>query len=229
MTVSEPIFLSGVVRRPSLREQVGESLRTSLVSGQLTPGEVYSAPMLAAQFGVSATPVREAMLDLAREGLVEVVRNKGFRVTEVAEHELDSMAELRALVEIPVMASIAAACTGPVADAVEDLRPVAQDIIDAAKDKDLQRYVLKDTEFHLRFLALHGNATIVEIIRELRGRARLYGLSELARAGVLSESAREHLRIVDAALDQDAEEMTLLMTSHIGHVRKLWAGRSEPR
>ena len=49
----------------------------------MRPGVVYSAPALAARFGVSATPVREAMLDLAKEGLVSAVRNKGFRVTEV--------------------------------------------------------------------------------------------------------------------------------------------------
>jgi DNA-binding GntR family transcriptional regulator len=72
--------LPRVLGHNSLREQVSHALRAALIAGELRPGVVYSAPVLAAGFGVSATPVREAMLDLAKEGLVEVVRNKGFRV-----------------------------------------------------------------------------------------------------------------------------------------------------
>ena len=83
--VTTDIRLPAVAGRQSLREQVGHALRAALVTGQLKPGEVYSAPGLAAQFGVSATPVREAMLDLAKEGLVEVARNKGFRVVAVGD------------------------------------------------------------------------------------------------------------------------------------------------
>ncbi|MFF4607591.1 GntR family transcriptional regulator, partial [Streptomyces sp. NPDC001339] len=65
------------VGRERLRDQVSHALRAALISGELRPGVVYSAPTLAGDFGISATPVREAMLDLAREGLVEPVRNKG--------------------------------------------------------------------------------------------------------------------------------------------------------
>ncbi|HSA52260.1 MAG TPA: GntR family transcriptional regulator, partial [Yinghuangia sp.] len=66
--------------RLSLREQVARAIRAALVAGEMRPGVVYSAPGLATRFGVSATPVREALLDLAKDGLVEPVRNKGFRV-----------------------------------------------------------------------------------------------------------------------------------------------------
>lgn len=69
--------------RERLRDQVGHALRVALISGELEPGQVYSAPGLAEDFGIFATPVREAMLDLVREGLMEPVRNKGFRVTEM--------------------------------------------------------------------------------------------------------------------------------------------------
>ena len=75
--------------RRRYRDQVADALRAALIAGELEPGEVYSAPVLAVQFGVSATPVREAMLDLVREGLVDIVPNKGFRVTAVSERQLD--------------------------------------------------------------------------------------------------------------------------------------------
>jgi len=81
--------ISAAIRTGSLREQVSRALEAALVAGELQPGEIYSAPGLAERFGVSATPVREALLDLVRDGFVEVVRNRGFRVVEMSETDLD--------------------------------------------------------------------------------------------------------------------------------------------
>lgn len=210
----------------NLRQQVGDALRALLITGQMRPGRVYSAPRLAAQFGVSATPVREAMLDLVSEGLVEVVRNKGFRVTELNDGELDAIAELRTLIEVPVMALVAGACEGDVAVEVEGLRPLARRITDAAAVGDLVTYTEADIEFHTRFLALHGNHHVVSVVRDMRHRSRLYGLEALAQAGVLSRLSLEHELMVDAALRRDTEEMSRLMTQHLGHIRSTWAGRA---
>lgn len=68
--------------RRNLRDEITQTLRAAVISGELRSGVVYSAPQLAAQFGVSATPVREAMLDLTKEALIEAVRYTGFRVTD---------------------------------------------------------------------------------------------------------------------------------------------------
>src|ERR1043166_8203181 len=83
-TVPVPALPSLGGRRSSYRERVAAALRAALIAGGLRPGEVYSAPDLAPRFGVSATPVREAMLELVKEGLVGTVPNKGFRVTSVS-------------------------------------------------------------------------------------------------------------------------------------------------
>lgn len=211
--------------RTSLREQIAETLRALLVSGRMEPGVTYSAPALAAKFGVSATPVREAMLDLVSEGLVDVVRNKGFRVTHLDDADLDAMAELRALIEPPVMALVAAACEGAIAETVESLRPLADEIWSAAKRRDFVTYIERDTEFHLNFLALHGNEHVVTVVRDLRNRSRLYGLDSLAGTGLMKRICQEHQEMVDLALARDAAAMTALVTQHIGHVRSVWSGR----
>ncbi len=211
--------------RVSLREQVADTLRGLLITGKLRPGALYSAPRLAAEFGVSATPVREALLDLVGEGLVEPVRNKGFRVTEVDDTALDALAELRGLIEVPIMVSVATACTGAVADRVTRLRGLAQETVAAAQAKDLTRFVTVDIAFHLGFLACHGNPYAVDVVRDLRGRSRLYGLEAMAQQGTLAQSGAEHVQMVDAALARDGEQMRRLMTAHLGHVRDTWAGR----
>ena len=82
-------------------------IRTKIVTGELDEPRIYSVPVLAAALGVSATPVREAMRELAVEGLVEVVPNRGFRVVDVSKHDLDEIFELRLMLEVPAAGRIA--------------------------------------------------------------------------------------------------------------------------
>jgi DNA-binding GntR family transcriptional regulator len=175
---------------------------------------------LAARFGVSATPVREAMLDLAKEGLVDAVRNKGFRVTVVSDRALDELTEIRELLEVPTVTRLAGRLSATDIDA---LRSLVARIEQTAEAGDLIRYVEADREFHLRLLGLSGNEQLVTIVGELRARARLFGLHRLARQGDLATSAREHAALLDALEAGDAEVLEKLMRQHLGHVRGIWA------
>ncbi|MER6031404.1 GntR family transcriptional regulator [Streptomyces sp. NPDC001851] len=217
-----------ITTRERLRDQVAHALRAALISGELRPGEVYSAPGLAEDFGISATPVREAMLDLAREGLVEPVRNKGFRVTEVNERDLDQYTEIRRLIEVPMVGRITGSATR--AD-LEALRPVAEEIVRAAREHDLIGYLEADRRFHLSLLALGGNDRLVETVGDLRKRSRLYGLTALDERGQLIPSAEEHIELLDLMVAGDAKGAEKCMGRHLGHVRSLWAkgaGDMEP-
>ncbi|MGW6568955.1 GntR family transcriptional regulator [Streptomyces sp. NPDC054975] len=208
--------------RERLRDQVAHALRAALISGELRPGQVYSAPTLAEDFGISATPVREAMLDLAREGLVEPVRNKGFRVTEVSEKDLDQYSEIRALIEVPMVGRITRSATR---EELEALRPVAEEIVRSAREHDLIGYLEADRRFHLSLLALCGNERLVETVGDLRKRSRLYGLTALDESGDLIPSAEEHLELLDLMLAGDAKGAEKCMTRHLSHVRSLWAAK----
>ncbi len=115
---------------------------------------MYSAPSLAAELGVSATPVREAMLDLAREGLVEAVRNKGFRITEMTDRDLDEFTEIRTLIEVPTVGRVARSARP---EQLEALRPLARQIVTAAERHDVLAYLEADHQFHLELLSLAGN------------------------------------------------------------------------
>jgi DNA-binding GntR family transcriptional regulator len=206
--------------RPSYRERIADALRAALIAGELSPGEIYSAPMLATRFGVSATPVREAMLDLVKEGLVDTVPNKGFRVTAVSERQLDEYTQIRSLIEIPVVVGLAATADPA---ALRALRPAAEEIVTAATAGDLIAYVEADRRFHLGLLALAGNEHLLEVVGDLRKRSRLYGLTALVERGALKASAEEHLEILDLLLARDEDAVQALMTRHLGHVRGLWA------
>lgn len=211
-SINLPQFEAG----QNLRQQAAHALRAALVAGELRPGVVYSVPFLAAQFGVSATPVREAMLDLAKESLVEAVRNKGFRVTTLSERDLDEITELRTLIEVPAVSRIARSVT---ADALDRLRPLADAIVAAAAKPDLIAYIETDRTFHLELLALTGNRHLVEVVSDLRKRSRLYGLEELAETGHLVASAQEHAELLDLVGGGDETGAEALMRRHLAHVR----------
>ncbi|MBB5933316.1 GntR family transcriptional regulator [Streptomyces zagrosensis] len=205
-----------------LRDQVANALRAAMIAGELRTGTVYSAPTLAAELGVSATPVREAMLALAREGLVEPVRNKGFRITELSDRDLDEYSEIRELIEVPIIGRVTR--TVCVED-LESMRPVAQEIVAAADRHDLIGYLEADRRFHLQLVGLAGNARLVEVVGDLRNRARLFGLARLDGNGELVASAGEHLELLDLMIAGDAEGAQECMRRHLGHVRSLWSSR----
>lgn len=203
-----------------LRDKVANELRAALIAGELRPGVVYSAPVLAAEFGVSATPVREAMLDLAREGLVEAVRNKGFRITEMTERDLDNFTEIRSLIEIPTIGKVTRTVTS---EQLEALRPAAEEIVAAARNHDLIGYLEADRRFHLELLSLAGNEHLVKVVGDLRKRSRLYGLTDLDQDGALIDSAQEHIELLDLMIQGDPEAAQEHVRRHLDHVRSLWA------
>src|SRR5580692_336000 len=142
------------IRADSLREQVSRALEAALVSGELKPGAIYSAPALAERFGVSATPVREAMLDLVKDGFVEAVRNRGFRVLEMSDADLDEVSQIRLLLEVPTTAQVAKIISTEVLDR---LRKIADEIVAAAQRGDLIDYLDSDRRFHVELISQAGN------------------------------------------------------------------------
>ncbi|MFF2847422.1 GntR family transcriptional regulator [Streptomyces sp. NPDC058001] len=208
----------------SFRERVEEAIAAAIVSGQMPAGEVFSAPTLAARFGVSATPVREAMLNLAKRGMVDIIRNKGFRVTAVSEAELRAIVDVRQLLEAPAVRRLA----GKLSDAdLTHLRGLAGEIVRGARDADLAHYLQADTTFHLTLLKLAGNLKLHDIVADLRAQTRLTGLANLVATEELQASAREHLDLLDLLEAGSAEECERLMVRHIGHVLGWWAGHTE--
>lgn len=212
--------------RQSLRHDVAEAIRASVISGRMKPGELYSAPKLAELFQVSATPVREAMLDMVSEGHFEAVKNKGYRVVEITQARLDELAEIRLLLEPPIMGRIARLDDADVRAGIEALRPLAQKIVTAAADRDYITYIDSDTRFHIQFLRLYGNDILADEVLGLRNQSRLFGLDGLAEAGLLEVLAAEHEQMVDLALAGDPKGLEKLVKGHIGHVRKEWAGHA---
>ncbi len=211
------------LRRRNLREEAVDVLRAAILGGELQPGSIHSAVTLAERLGVSPTPIREAMLELSTLGLVEVLPNRGFRVTVINDRDLDEVCELRMLLEVPALDMVVARATDESLEALD--RPLLE-LEAAALRLDIPAFLMADREFHLSLLALTGNTRLVEIIGGLRDQTRIIGLQSLAANGTLQSSAADHRPILDAIRARDAAEARRVMTEHLEHTRRDWAGRS---
>lgn len=208
----------------SLREQAREAVRAQIMSGELAPGEVQSIQSVAGVLGVSITPVREAVMDLAHLGMVEIIRNRGFRVPVMTDHDLDEIFKLRTMLEAPAMAELTELVAGAT---LPEFRHIAQECADGARAGDIHVFLGKDREFHLGLLEKLGNRRLVTTVGHLRDQARMLGLRKLADQGDLIESAEEHFALLDAIEAGKADLAALLMRKHLAHSRGIWAGRDE--
>ena len=203
----------------TLRARLVAELRASVIAGHMAPGGIYSAPILAARYEVSFTPVLEALLDLVKEGLLMPVRNKGFRVVEPSEQDLDEIARVRDLLEPAAVAEVARNAS---AEQLVELRSLAASITRYAKQGAIEEYLQADRNFHLALIATTGNSRLVEIVARLRGQARLFGLQKIAEAGQLEASSRDHDDLLAAIENRDPDRAEEIMRAHLGHVRDDW-------
>ncbi len=208
--------------KASLRDRARGAIRGSIVAGQIGAGELHPVSYFATQLGVSATPIREALFDLAGEGLIEVVRNRGFRVPVLSEHDLDELYELRLLVELPAVVRVArerATLDTPL------LRRLAGELVTQAQHRQLIAFLWTDRTFHLEVLAGLGNRRLVDMVARLRDEARLHGIASLAAGGDLVHTAAEHGDLLDALESWNVALVEAQMRRHLQHTRGLWAGR----
>ncbi|TNM60191.1 GntR family transcriptional regulator [Streptomyces sp. NP160] len=211
-----------MARSTNLREQVEEAIAAAVVSGELAPGQLVSAPALAARYGVSATPVREAMMALEARGFVTTVRNKGFRVTEVSYDDVASLVEVRRLLEPPAVRRLTAERATVVAEHAPRLRALAEDIVTGARSGDLAGYLRADTAFHGELLALLGNRHLVQVVGQLRSQTRLVGLAAAVGSPQLERSAVDHHELLDLVVAGDPDAAERFMEAHVTAVLGWW-------
>jgi DNA-binding GntR family transcriptional regulator len=217
----------------NLREHVLQHVRAEIVSGHSGPGKMYSVPSLAADLGVSTTPVREALLELARGGLIEPMKNRGFKVVEPTVEELHNLFDTRELVEARA-AEIVASEPREKRKAIRALTPLADAVRTAVEKDDLYGYLESDRRFHQAFLAAAGNPILTEVAMGLRDKMRLHGIASRAGLERQAASVGEHYRLIDLAEAGEVDEIRSLMRHHIRTWEPIFAeairkGGREPR
>jgi len=180
------------ISRLPLREQVHTELLDRIHRGDLAPGSRIQDTTLARQLGVSRTPVREALLRLAREGVLDADAGRGFRLRRFARDELRDVGGILAVLE-PLALGLAPDFTAERLAALADL---ARELERARGD--VARIVELDEAWHRSLLADCPNRRLLELIGTLRQVPRRYLHAYLREARRVSLSALHHTRVLDA-------------------------------
>jgi DNA-binding GntR family transcriptional regulator len=204
----------------NLRNQARRLIRASITTGDVRAGEIYPVSYFSTQLGVSGTPVRDALFDLAHEGLVEVIRNRGFRVVTVSQHDLDQIYECRLLLEVPAAGKVAGRMS---ADQLTRARRYADVAEKCGVERDIVGSLEGDRLFHLCLLEATNNPRLIDIVLRLRAQSRLKSL-KLPENSELMATAREHHELLDVIERGDVTETERLMQQHLEHCRRVWEG-----
>ncbi len=209
----------------SLRDQALRVIRARIISGAMRPGQLYALGATASELGVSVTPVREAVLELARERLVELARNRGFRVREMSEPELNEIVEFRKIIEVGAVRLLA---DRRLLNHAGELQELARATEKYAAAGDWVGFLDSDRDFHLGIMGHLKNERLLQVVGSLRDQSRLYGLDYVAGTESLIQSTHEHAALLNAIIAGHADEAAMIMDKHLQHARGIWAGKAEP-
>jgi DNA-binding GntR family transcriptional regulator len=199
----------------ALYEQVAEALRTRILAHTLAPGSWIDEQALAAQYGISRTPLREALKVLASEGLVTMKLRRGAYVTEVTERDLDEVYHLLALLESDAAVVVAESAS----DAhLAELIALHDELEAQVGDRD--RFFAANERFHMRLLEIADNRWRNQLVADLRKVMKLNRHHSLYKQGRLEASLKEHRRIVAALKARNGERVRELMQQHFANGKR---------
>jgi DNA-binding GntR family transcriptional regulator len=198
--------------RETLAARSLEELRTAIVDGRLAPGERFSVAQLAELLGVSRTPVREALLQLERQGVVRFERNRGVRVLETSAHDVQEVFALRLLLEVPATRR---ACARLREDELGALQHELDEMARCADAGDEAPFMAHDVRFHETLLGAAGNRRLVASVRSLRDHVRYRVGSTVGRTRDLAAILSEHQQIMRALRARDPEAAARAMRDHL--------------
>jgi len=196
----------------ALYEEVAELLRQRIFNRELEPGSWIDELKIAEHYGISRTPLREALKVLAAEGLVTMRVRRGAYVTEVNEKDLRDVYHVLSLLE-----SDAAGVVAERANESEllELQAVHAELEAAASGPpDHERFFQINEGFHMRLLEIADNRWRMQMVSDLRKVMKLNRHHSLFKAGRIDESLREHRAVLAAILAHDAEAASTAMQVH---------------
>jgi GntR family transcriptional regulator, rspAB operon transcriptional repressor len=192
--------------------QVFERLRDMILALEMTPGTVLARNELAAMFGVSQTPVRDALIKLSEEGLVDIFPQHATVVSRIDIEQAQQAHFLRRAIELEVAATLAAQ---PTELLVAQLRAQV-DIQNAlASGDDYGKFIAADREFHRLMYVAAGVPDLFDLVRRRSGHVDRLRRLHLPSVGKAKAVVRDHKRMVEAIATGDAEQARERVREHL--------------
>lgn len=200
----------------ALYEEVAELLRQRIFSRELEPGSWIDEMKIAEEYGISRTPLREALKVLAAEGLVTMKVRRGAYVTEVSQQDLSDVYHLLALLEADAAGVVAERAT----EAQLHTLQVLHAELEAAAipgQVDREHFFAINERFHMQLLAIANNRWRDQMVADLRKVMKLNRHNSLLKSGRIGESLREHRALMAAIVARDAAAAMARMREHFSN------------
>jgi DNA-binding GntR family transcriptional regulator len=201
-----------------LVRQAAAALRDAISTGELVAGSLYSVNQVATMLGISRTPVREAILGLVDGGVVQVERNRGFRVVVPDDQRVADIFDLRLMLEVPAARRAVESSSNALTARLE---AAFNAMLLAASDDDETAFVGHDRSFHAAILEAAGNELLLTVVAGLRDGILTLGASTAGRSRSLRAIADEHGPLLLAVRAADANAAEAAMREHLEHTRAL--------
>ena len=193
----------------ALYEEVAELMRQRIYRRELEPGSWIDELKIAEEYGISRTPLREALKVLAAEGLVTMKVRRGAYVTEVSEQDLHNVYHLLGLLESDAAGVVATRATEA---EQQELQALHDELEAAAADRD--RFFALNERFHMRLLEIADNRWRDQMVADLRKVMKLNRQNSLLKSGRIEESLAEHRAVMAALRRRDAAGAAKAMQAH---------------
>ena len=193
----------------ALYQEVAECLREAIFARRLEPGAWIDEQKLAAEYGISRTPLREALKVLAVEGLVTMKVRRGAYVTEMSREDVRQVYHLLALLESDAIATVAKCASDAQRTELEDLHQQLERHV-----KSREAFFATNERFHMALLRIAGNRWAEQMVTDLRKVMKLNRHHSLFRQGRIAESLNEHKALMLAIGERDASGAARLMRAH---------------
>jgi DNA-binding GntR family transcriptional regulator len=207
-----PMALNRLAAPASQGDMVLNALSLAIREGRLKPGSLHSAASLAEQLGVSRTPVREALLQLARDGAVRFERNRGARILQTSQRDLREIFQIRSWLEVPATRIAAEVRTAEDLERLGRALSVLEDDHGELTAQDIRR---QDHNFHVTLMEIAGNERLSAYVDTLRGSVLVHDAMNAQQRRLHAEVVDEHRPILAAVRDQDPEAAGRAMADHL--------------
>ncbi|MFT6591202.1 MAG: DNA-binding GntR family transcriptional regulator [Rhodoferax sp.] len=197
----------------ALYEEVAELLRQRIYSRELPPGSRIDELKIAEAYGISRTPLREALKVLAAEGLITMKVRRGAYVTEVSERDLSDVYHLLSLLEADAASVVAQNATEV---QIQELQGLHNALEAAARPGQQSRELFFEINerFHMRLLEIANNRWRDQVVTDLRKVMKLNRQNSLLKSGRIEESLKEHHALMQAITARDADASMQSMKQH---------------
>ncbi|MBE1444124.1 GntR family transcriptional regulator [Paenibacillus sp. OAS669] len=209
--------LKPIDKPTTTKERAYNEIKHVILSGYITSEEIFTEVKLAELLNTSRTPVREALADLIKEGLIVSIPRKGMAVRKVTENEMEQIFLLRASIETKVIQKLAETITP---EQLEELKAICKEQEEAMLNNDDIAFIKLDQTFHITLTRFVEYELIEQMLLNLHNLSQLIGLRAIRKINRMKEVLEEHLDIISAIERKDAEQSAEMMARHLNKTKE---------